>query len=66
MANINLVPIAQAYWRLIKKGRKTYDGLDDTMKVLVKDLAKADVEDGVITEEEYEKYIGEAYVAVEK
>ena len=61
MPNKKLIPIAQSYWRLIKKGRKTYDGLDDTMKVLVKDLAKADVVDGVITEEEYEKYIGEAY-----
>lgn len=62
---INLVPIAQAYWRLIKKGRKTYESLNDTMKELVKELAKADVVDGVITEEEYEKYIGEEYVTEE-
>lgn len=61
MANINLVPIAQSYWRLIKRGKKTYESLDDTMKVLVKNLAKADVADGVITLEEYEKYIGEEY-----
>ena len=60
---INLVPIAQSYWRLIKRGKKTYESLNDTMKVLVKELAKADVADGVITAEEYEKYIGEVYVA---
>ncbi len=60
---VNLVPIAQSYWRLIKRGKKTYESLNDTMKELVKELAKADVVDGVITEEEYEKYIGEEYVA---
>lgn len=60
--NINLIPIAQAYWRLIKRGRKTYEGLDDTMEVLVMNLAKADVTDGVITTEQYEQYIGEEYV----
>ena len=63
MDNKKLIPIAQAYWRLIKRGRKTYESLDDTMKVLVKDLAKADVADGVITADEYEQYIGEEYVA---
>ena len=63
MENSVLIPIAQAYWRLIKKGRKTYESLNDTMKVLVKDLAKADVADDVITKEEYENYIGEAYDA---
>jgi len=63
MANINLVPIAQSYWRLIKKGRKTFESLDDSMQPLVRDLAKADVKDGVITPEQYESYIGEDYVA---
>lgn len=58
---INLVPIAQSYWRLIKAGRKTFDSLNATMKPLVKDLARADVADNVITAEEYEQYIGEAY-----
>lgn len=60
---INLVPIAQSYWRLIKLGRKTYESMNDTMKELVKDLAKADVADSVISAEEYEKYIGEKYEA---
>ena len=62
---VNLLPIAQSYWRLIKKDRKKYDSLNNAMKVLVKDLAKADVQNGVITQEEYEKYIGEAYVVTE-
>ena len=61
MDNSILIPIAQAYWRLIKKGKKTYDSLNDTMKVLVKDLAKADVADGVITAEQYAELIGEDY-----
>lgn len=63
MENLVLIPIAQSYWRLIKRGKKTYESLNDTMKVLVKDLAKADVADDVITKEEYEKFIGEAYDA---
>lgn len=58
-----LKPIAQSYWRLIKRNKRTYDSLDDTMKILVKELAKADVEHGVITIEEYGMYIGEAYTA---
>ena len=58
-----LRPIAQSYWRLIKKNKKTFDGLDDDMKTLVRELAVADVVDGVITAEQYEQYIGEAYEA---
>ena len=58
---VNLLPIAQSYWRLIKKDRKTYASLDDTMKELVKTLAKSDVKNGVITAEEYKQYIGEEY-----
>lgn len=56
-----LYPIAQCYWRLIKKNKRTYESLDDTMKVLVKNLAKSDVENGVITDAQYEQYIGEKY-----
>ena len=58
-----LRPIAQSYWRLIKKNKKTFDGLDDDMKTLVRELAKADVADAVITAEQYEQYIGEEYEA---
>ena len=60
---VNLIPIAQSYWRMIKKERRTYESLDDTMKGLVKTLAIEDVEKGVITPERYEQYIGETYVA---
>jgi len=56
-----LRPIAQSYWRLIKKNKKTFDGLDDDMKTLVRELAIADVVDGVITAEQYEQYLGEEY-----
>lgn len=55
--------IAHSYWRLIKKGRRTFESLTDEMKEQVRYLAKTDVANGVITEDEYEQYIGEAYVA---
>lgn len=58
-----LRPIAQSYWRLIKKNKKTFDGLDDNMKTLVRELAAADVVDGVITAEDYAQYLGEEYMA---
>ena len=58
-----LRPIAQSYWRLVKKNKKTFDGLDDNMKTLVRELAAADVVDGVITAEDYAQYLGEEYMA---
>ena len=48
--------IAHSYWRLIKAGKRTFDSVPDTMKDQVKELAKTDVENGVITREEYKDY----------
>ena len=62
MSTEKLRPIAQSYWRLIKKNKKSYYGLDDNMKTLVKELAHTDVINGVITEEQYEMYINDEYV----
>jgi hypothetical protein len=53
--------IAHSYWRLIKAGKRTFDSVPDTMKDQVKELAKTDVENGVITREEYKDYIGEEF-----
>lgn len=60
--------IAHSYWRLIKSGRKTFDSLSEdsrcgypSMKDQVRYLAKSDVSDGVISEDDYENYIGEKY-----
>ena len=55
--------IAHAYWRQIKRGTKTFESIPSTVKDDVKTLAKADVADGLITEEDYKSYIGEKYVA---
>lgn len=54
--------ISKIYWRTIKRGTRTYDSIqDETVKAEVKYLAQQDVVNGVITAEEYEQYIGEAY-----
>ena len=55
--------IAHAYWRQVKRGTKTFESIPSTVKDDVKTLAKADVADGLITEEDYKSYIGEEYVA---
>lgn len=53
--------IAASYWRLIKKGIRTYESVPSVIRDIVKTLAKADVKDGIITAEEYLGYIGEEY-----
>lgn len=55
--------IAHSYWRSIKKGNRTFESIPNSLKEDVLALAKADVENGVISAEEYEQYIGEAYTA---
>ena len=47
--------IAHSYWRSIKRG------VLDPVKEDVRTLARADVADGIITQEEYQQYIGEIY-----
>ena len=53
--------IAHSYWRSIKGGARTFDGVLDAVKEDVRTLARADVSDGGITQEEYQQYIGESY-----
>lgn len=60
--------IAHSYWRLIKAGRKTFESLSEeakgnypSMKEQVLYLAMCDVEDNVITKEEFEQYTGLVY-----
>ena len=63
--------IAHSYWRQVKRGTRTFEGLEKvkektgypTMQEQVRYLAKAEVETEVIAPEEYEYYIGEAYEA---
>ena len=53
--------IAHSYWRSIKRGTRTFESIPDSVKDDVRTLAKADVQEGVITAEQYEQYIGEPY-----
>lgn len=51
--------IAHSYWRSIKRGTRTFDSVPAHVQDDVRTLAQTDVENGVITEEEYKQYIGE-------
>jgi hypothetical protein len=53
--------IAYSYWRSIKRGNRTFDSVPSNVKDDVRTLAREDVENGVITAEEYKEYIGENY-----
>ena len=57
--------IAHSYWRSIKRGSRTFVSIPDSVKGDVRILAKADVQEGVITPEKYEQYIGEPYPMTE-
>lgn len=53
--------IAKSYWRLIKAEARMFDSIPDSVKEDVKTLAKDNVETGIITAEEYEMMLGEAW-----
>ena len=55
--------IAHSYWRSIKRGARTFESIPASVKEDVRTLARADVESGKITAEEYKQYIGEEYAA---
>ena len=49
--------IAYSYWRSIKRGNRTFGSIPDSVKDGVRTLAQADVQNGVITPEQYKQYI---------
>lgn len=51
--------MAKIYWRTIKRGTRTFDEVPDNLKDAVKTLALAEVENEIITAEQYAKFIGE-------
>lgn len=57
--------IAHSYWRRIKAGARKFANVPESVKEDVRTLAKADVQDGVISTEEYLDFIGEEYPSVE-
>lgn len=56
--------IAHSYWRSIKRGSRTFESIPDNVKDDVRTLARADVENYVITIMDYEQYIGEQYISL--
>lgn len=55
--------MAKIYWRTIKRGARTFAEVPSNLQEEVRALAKQDVIDGVITAEDYKKFIGEDYIA---
>ena len=57
--------IAHSYWRSIKRGVRTFESIPDSVKDDVRTLAQTDVQNSVITSDEYRNYIGEDYPTAE-
>ena len=55
--------MAKIYWRTIKRGTRTFNDVPENLKSEVKELAKTEVTEGVITPDQYKELIGEEYVA---
>ena len=53
--------LAKVWWKRIKAGTQNYNDCPQKYKADVKELAIEDVENGVITAEEYEELIGEPF-----
>lgn len=53
--------MAKIWWKKIKKGDVLFVECPNVLKAQVITLAKADVINGTITEEQYEELIGEPY-----
>lgn len=70
---MKIQPIAHSYWRSIQRGSRTFESIAAVkektgypeMQEQVRYLARTDVKNGVITEEAYEQFIGEAYTPAE-
>lgn len=54
-------PIAKVYWRTVKRGTREYTYVPNELKEDVKSLAAQEVASGIISAEEYDKLIGNAY-----
>lgn len=50
--------IAKSYWRSIKRGTKTFAQVPEELAAMVRELAQRDLQDGVITQEDYLRWIG--------
>lgn len=52
--------IARSYWRSIKSGRRTIKNVPEEFIRYIKDFAEKEFKDGIITEEEYQNFIGKS------
>lgn len=53
--------VAVSYWRSIKRGIRTYFNTPDELRGDVKELARMDAANGVVSAQEYTRLIGEDY-----
>lgn len=53
--------MAKIYWRTIKRGTRTIADVPANLRDEIKQLAKKDVKEGVISKNEYKKIFGEDY-----
>ena len=72
-AIMKIQAVAHSYWRSVKRGNRTFESLADEQDLVQKRLgypstkeqvlylAMSDVENGVLTEEEFEYYTGLVY-----
>lgn len=59
---MEITAIVKIYWRTIKRGTRSYSDIKDaSIQEGVKALAKLDVANNIITEEQYIQFIGEIY-----
>lgn len=54
--------IAHSYWRTIKRGKRTFESIPESVKEDVRTLAQSDVAEGEITVDDYKNYMGEDYI----
>lgn len=55
--------MAKIYWRTIKRGTRKFSDCPVNLQAEIKELAKQDVVNKIITAAEYKNYIGEKYTA---
>lgn len=58
-----MAAMAKIWWKRIKAGTQVFSDCPEKYKNDVRELAKEDVENGVITVEEYEELLNEFYPA---
>jgi len=53
--------VAFSYWRSIKRGNREFETLKKNIQEQVRWIAREEVSQGLLPEEAYKEYIGEAF-----